>query len=85
MKAQPIGSTARPDEALAILNMKLSSLVDKYRNIFYSMVTDGKAAGDMNAEVNIAVALYFCTYFHLQNLSCKRYISQVSKNCDKST
>jgi len=55
--------------------MKLSSLVDKYRDVFLQMVNSGKEAGDINAEINIAVAIYFCTYFHLQNQSCKRYIS----------
>ena len=44
------------------------------------MVSKWKDAGDLNAEINIAVAIYFCTYFHLKNPSCKRYISQIFKN-----
>jgi hypothetical protein len=65
MRAQPLGSCAKPDEALVILNMKLSSVVDKYRKVYLQMVASGKEAGDMNADVNIAVATYFCSYFHL--------------------
>jgi hypothetical protein len=34
MRAQPIGASAKPDEALVILNMKLSQIVEKYRNVF---------------------------------------------------
>jgi hypothetical protein len=45
------------------------------------MVSKWKDSGDLNADINIAVAIYFGTYFHLKNLSCKRYISQIFKNC----
>ena len=45
------------------------------------MVSKCKESGDLNADINIAVAIYFGTYFHLKNLSCKRYISQIFKSC----
>ena len=47
------------------------------------MVSKWKEAGDFNAEINIAVAIYFTTYFHLKNASSKRYISQIFKKSSR--
>jgi hypothetical protein len=60
--------------------MKLSQIVEKYREAYRELVVQGEARGDFNAEINVAVSIYFCTYFHLQNLSCKRYLSKLFKS-----
>ena len=47
----------KPDEALSILNMKLSAMVVKYRTVLRQLI-DNALTTDVNAEVNLSVALY---------------------------
>lgn len=35
---------------------------------------------DNDAEVNVCVALYFVTYFHINNNSCRQYLSKQNPN-----
>ena len=72
MKPEPIGGT-KPDEALSILNMKLQSMVAQFKEVLNSHITQSQAT-DMSAEMNICVALYFTSYFHLKNISCRKFL-----------
>ncbi|CDW77053.1 rna-directed rna polymerase [Stylonychia lemnae] len=67
----------KSEESLIILNNKISQIITKFQEKFKSLVNEARNEKfDMQAEENIAVALYLCTYFHTNNQSCKVYLSQ---------
>jgi len=50
--------------------MKLHVLLDEYRAKFEEMIEKAKlnpSNPDDSADLNLAVALYFCSYFHIKN------------------
>lgn len=71
-------SGAKPDEALAILNMKLTSLTRHFKTALKALIQDQQE--DMNAETNICVALYVASYFHFKNASCQAFIKSCGDN-----
>ena len=75
MKSEPLGGT-KPDEALSILNLKLSNMVEDFRLKLRELIANSSLE-DLNAELNICVALYFCSYFHIKNASCRSFLAKL--------
>lgn len=77
-------SGAKPDEALTILNFKLSRMVQDFKRkvkvLLEDLQVDDTYSYDFNIATNLAVAIYFASYFHLKNQACRRFIGQHSQN-----
>jgi hypothetical protein len=74
---------SKPEEALSILNMKLSTLVRSYKTKLRALIDEfahSSSNDDMTIDTNVAVALYFSSYFHARNLSCKEYLAKFGNN-----
>lgn len=74
-------SGAKPDEALSILNMKLTAMQKtfkgKLRTLIDSLQTEPM---DLNIETNVCVALYLASYFHIKNPSCRAFAESCGDN-----
>jgi len=64
------------------LNMKLHAMVDKFKGILTDFIKSSPES-DIDAESNIVVALYFVSYFHPKNTSCREFLRTALQPADK--
>lgn len=65
----------KPDEVLEVLNQKLKKMVTKYSDLLKYFI-ENQTSDDFSGKINVCVALYFASYYHIKNLSCRKYLSQ---------
>ena len=65
----------KPDEVLEVLNQKLKKMVTKYSDALRLFI-ENRTSDDFSGKINVCVALYFASYYHIKNLSCRKYLSQ---------
>ena len=65
----------KPDEVLEVLNQKLKKMVTKYSDALKHFI-ENRTSDDFSGKINVCVALYFASYYHIKNLSCRKYLSQ---------
>jgi hypothetical protein len=66
----------KSDESLILLNNKMSQIISKFQDKLQVLIEEGKRDKfDVSADDNVAVALYFATYFHTKNKSCQAYLN----------
>lgn len=74
-------SGAKPDEALTILNMKLTTMTRTFKGLLKSLIEElGSDSSDFTLETNVSVALYMASYFHVKNLSCRAFVESCGEN-----
>lgn len=59
--------------------MNLKQVVSQFKQTLTTLIKDSEQV-DLNASINIAVALYFVSYFHMQNHSCRQYLLKNGKD-----
>jgi hypothetical protein len=69
----------KPDEVLEVLNQKLKKMVNKYSDVLKYFI-ENQTSDDFSGKINVCVALYFASYYHIRNLSCRKYLSQFLTN-----
>lgn len=69
----------RPEDSLIILNQKLFGLIEKYQGILNEMIAESTEK-DFKAQAHLSIAVYFASYFHQENESCKIYLSKNSSD-----
>jgi len=57
----------KPDEVLEVLNQKLKNMVTKYSDALKYFI-ENQTSDDFSGKINVCVALYFASYYHIKNL-----------------
>lgn len=50
-------------------------MIHKYSDLLKSLI-EYETSDDFSGKINVCVALYFASYYHIKNLSCRKYLSQ---------
>lgn len=50
-------------------------MVARYSNELKNLI-DNHTSDDFSGKINMSVALYFASYYHIKNVSCRKYLSQ---------